>query len=217
MVAEEAKMTASSTARTFEGFGERALDFYEGLTADNSRTYWKAHEDVYREHVAEPLKALATELTPEFGEPKVFRPHRDLRFSADKQPYQEHASLSVGREDGGGLHLALSVDGLLLAGGYWQPARDQLERFRRLQDDPDVVADLDVEVSALADRGYPLGDDGMLRSAPRGWSRDHPRIDLLRRTRLAAHRRLEPGGGVHTAGWLGGVRGGWRGGRPRDA
>jgi uncharacterized protein (TIGR02453 family) len=203
-------MSAPTTATTFEGFGERALDFYEGLAADNSRTYWKAHEDVYREHVAEPLKALAAELAPEFGEPKIFRPHRDLRFSADKRPYAEHASLGVGREDGGGLHLALSVDGLLLAGGYWQPARDQLERFRRLQDDPDVVADLDVELSALADRGYPLGDDGMLRSAPRGWSRDHPRIDLLRRTRLAAHRRLEPGEWLHTAECLDVVREGWR-------
>jgi uncharacterized protein (TIGR02453 family) len=210
MVAEEATMSASTTARTFEGFGERALDFYEGLTADNSRTYWKAHEDVYREHVAEPLKALATELTPEFGEPKVFRPHRDLRFSADKRPYQEHASLSVGREDGGGLYLSLSVDGLLLAGGYWQPARDQLERFRRLQDDPDTVADLDVELGALAERGFPLGDDGMLKSAPRGWSRDHPRIDLLRRTRLAVHGRLEPGDWLHTAACLDVVRDGWR-------
>ena len=90
-------MSAPATARTFEGFGERALDFYEGLAADNSRTYWKAHEDVYREHVAEPLKALAAELTPEFGEPKIFRPFRDLRFSPDKRPYAEHASLSVGR------------------------------------------------------------------------------------------------------------------------
>src|SRR3954469_1653644 len=147
-------MSAPTTATTFEGFGERALDFYEGLAADNSRTYWKAHEDVYREHVAEPLKALAAELAPEFGEPKVFRPHRDLRFAADKRPYQEHASFAVSRDAGGGLYVALSADGLLLAGGYYQPARDQIERFRQLQDDPDVTADLDVELTALVERGF---------------------------------------------------------------
>src|SRR5437588_13062928 len=101
-------MSAATTASMFEGFGERALDFFEGLAADNSRTYWKAHEDVYREHVAEPLKALAAELTPEFGEPKIFRPYRDVRFSADQRPYQEQASLGVAR-DGGGLPLALSA------------------------------------------------------------------------------------------------------------
>jgi uncharacterized protein (TIGR02453 family) len=203
-------MSATTSAPTFEGFGDRALDFYEGLTADNSRTYWKANEDVYREHVAGPLAALAAELAPEFGEPKIFRPHRDLRFSADKRPYQEHAGLGAERDDGGGLYLSLSAEGLLLAGGYWQPARDQLERFRRLQDDPDAVADLDVELGALAERGYLLGEDGQLRSAPRGWRRDHPRIDLLRRTRLAVHRRLEPGDWLHTPQCLDVVREGWR-------
>ncbi len=194
----------------FEGFGERALDFYEGLAADNSRTYWTANQGVYREHVADPLRALAAELAPEFGAPKVFRPHRDLRFSADKRPYQEHASMSVARDDGGGLYLSLSVDGLLIAGGCHQPARDQLERFRRLQDDADVTADLDAELGALAGRGYRLGEEGMLKSAPRGWSRDHPRIDLLRRISLTVWSRQEPDEWLHTRACLDVVRDGWR-------
>lgn len=201
--------TAETPIGSFQGFGDRALDFYEGLAADNSRTYWQAHQDVYRTHVAEPLRALAAELSVEFGPPKVYRPHRDLRFSADKRPYQEHASMSVGR-DGGGLYLALSADGLLLAGGYHQPARDQLERFRRLQDDPDTAADLDAELAALAERGYPLGEDGKLRSAPRGWTRDHPRIDLLRRTRLAVWAVHQPDEWLHTPACVDVVRDGWR-------
>jgi len=204
-------MTAAGTEiGAFEGFGERALDFYEGLAADNSRTYWQAHQEVYREHVAGPLRALAAELAPEFGEATIFRPHRDLRFSADKRPYQEHASMSVGRHESGGLYLALAADGLLIAGGYYQPARDQLERFRQLQDDADVTADLDVELAALAERGYLLGEDGMLKGAPRGWSRDHPRIDMLRRTRLAVWARHEPGDWLHTPQCLDVVRDGWR-------
>jgi uncharacterized protein (TIGR02453 family) len=203
-------MSAPMTAAVFDGFGERALDFYEGLAADNSRTYWQAHQEIYREHVAEPLRALAAELSVEFGEPKIFRPYRDLRFSADKRPYQEHASMSVGRDDGGGLYLSLSPDGLMLAGGYYQPARDQLERFRRLQDDPDVVADLDAELAALAERGYPLHEHDALKGAPRGWPRDHPRIDLLRRTRLVVGARHEPGEWLHTPKCLDVVREGWR-------
>jgi uncharacterized protein (TIGR02453 family) len=202
--------TAETQIGSFEGFGEQALDFYEGLAADNSRTYWHAHQDVYREQVAQPLRALAAELEVEFGEAKIFRPHRDLRFSADKRPYQEHASMSVVRDDGGGLYLALSADGLLLAGGYYQPAREQLELFRRLQEDPDVVADLDAELAALAERGYPLGEDGMLKSAPRGWARDHPRIDLLRRTRLVVGARHEPAEWLHTRECVDVVRDGWR-------
>ncbi|HVN13471.1 MAG TPA: DUF2461 domain-containing protein [Kineosporiaceae bacterium] len=203
-------MTASrAEIGAFQGFGERALDFYEGLAADNSRTYWTANEGVYREHVAEPLRALAAELAAEFGEPKIFRPHRDLRFSADKRPYQEHASMSVGR-DGGGLYLALSVDGLLIAGGYYQPDRDQLDRFRHLQDDPDVTADLDARLEALARHGYRLGQEGMLKTAPRGWSREHPRIDMLRRTSLAVWARHDPDEWLHGRACLDVVRDGWR-------
>jgi uncharacterized protein (TIGR02453 family) len=202
--------TAETRIGSFEGFGDQALDFYEGLAADNSRTYWLAHQEVYREHVAQPLRALAAELAIEFGEPKIFRPHRDLRFSADKRPYAEHASMTVARDDGAGLYLALSADGLLLAGGYHQPARDQLERFRGLQDDPDAVLDLDEELAALAERGYPLGEDGMLKSAPRGWPRDHARIDLLRRTRLVVGARQEPAEWLHARECLDVVRDGWR-------
>jgi uncharacterized protein (TIGR02453 family) len=208
---EAGVMTAADTEiGAFEGFGERALDFYEGLAADNSRTYWQAQQEIYREHVAGPLRALAAELAPEFGEAKIFRPHRDLRFSADKRPYQEHASMSVGRGGGGGLYLALSQDGLLIAGGYYQPARDQLERFRWLQDDPDVTADLDVTLAAICERGYRLGEEGMLRSAPRGWPRDHPRIDMLRRTSLTVWTRHEPAEWLHTPECLHVVRAGWR-------
>ncbi len=79
----------------FHGFGERALFFYEGLTADNSRTYWQRHKDVYERDVLGPLRALGDELADEFGETKIFRPQRDVRFSADKRPYKENAGMVV--------------------------------------------------------------------------------------------------------------------------
>lgn len=202
---------------TFTGFGRRALDFYEGLQADNSRTYWQAHHDVYRADVAAPLEALAAALEPEFGAVKTFRPYRDLRFSADKRPYQEHASLAATtgtrQRVVGGLYLALSPEGLFLAGGYHRPERDQLERFRRLQDDPDAVADLDATLADLAGRGYPLDDGAPLRSAPRGWSRDHPRIEMLRRTSLTVGRTHPPGEWLHDERCLAVAVEGWRAAR----
>ncbi len=105
---------------TFTGFGEGALTFYEGLAADNSRTYWQTHVDTYRREIAEPLAALAAALEPEFGAIKIFRPHRDVRFSPDKRPYQEHASLAAPAGETrpviGGLYLALSPTGLFVGG-----------------------------------------------------------------------------------------------------
>jgi uncharacterized protein (DUF2461 family) len=70
----------------FQGWPAEALDFYEGLEADNSKTYWTGRKAFYDEKVLGPMTALVEELAPEFGEPKIFRPYRDVRFSKDKSP-----------------------------------------------------------------------------------------------------------------------------------
>ncbi len=200
--------------QTFHGFGEDALDFYDGLAADNSRTYWQAHRDVYERAVAAPMAALAAELEPEFGPAKIFRPHRDLRFSADKRPYKEQAAMVVGydpqRAGSGGCYLSLSRTGLLLGGGYHQPTKGQLDRFRRLQDDADVAADLDRTLDRLTSAGFALEREGALKTAPRGWPRDHPRLELLRLRDLVVVARHEPQEWLVDRRCLDVVRSGWR-------
>lgn len=186
------------SADRFTGFGEDALDFYLGLSADNSKAYWQAHKAAYDSSVAAPLCALAEELGPDYGECKIFRPYRDVRFSPDKRPYKEHAAMGFRAEGGGILYFHLDVDGLMLAGGYYEPARDQLLRWRRLQDEPTVTHELDAVIARIADAGYPLGDGDPLKTAPRGWAKDHPRIDLLRRRRLEAAGRHEPAAWLHS-------------------
>lgn len=182
----------------FQGFGDDALDFYLGLSADNSKAYWQARKPVYDASIAAPMRALADELGPEFGESKIFRPYRDVRFAIDKRPYKENAAMGFQGDGGGILYFHLDVDGLMLAGGYYEPARDQLLRWRRLQDEPTVTGELDATIRRLAEAGYPLGDGDPLKTAPRGWAKDHPRIELLRRRRLEAFRRHEPGPWLHT-------------------
>ncbi len=68
----------------FKGWPAEAIEFFEGLEADNSKAYWQANKSVYEQAVREPMNALLAELAPEFGEGKVYRPYRDVRFSADK-------------------------------------------------------------------------------------------------------------------------------------
>src|ERR1700712_5102236 len=183
---------------SFEGFGPQLLDFYDGRQVDNSKAYWLAHKAQYDEQIAGPLNALAAELEPGFGQAKVFRPYRDVRFSADKTPYKEHASLGFFRGGSGlnggvgGLYFQISPEGMLLAGGMYDPARDQLERFRDLQDDPKATKSLDALLPKLAAAGFPLGEGAPVKTAPRGRSADHPRIDLIRRTMLAVSHTFEP-------------------------
>ena len=74
----------------FDGIPLAALDFYEDLEADNTKSFWTAHKKIYDEAVRAPLEALCAELEKQYGAAKLFRPYRDVRFAKDKTPYKNH-------------------------------------------------------------------------------------------------------------------------------
>jgi len=80
---------------TFSGFPVEALDFYDDLEADNTKSFWAAHKHVWQRAVRDPMVALTEALEPEFGAAKVFRPYRDVRFAKDKTPYKDHQGAFV--------------------------------------------------------------------------------------------------------------------------
>jgi len=173
----------------FGGFPEEALDFYEGLEADNSKTYWMDHREVYERAVRGPLQALLDELEPEFGAGKMFRPYRDVRFSADKTPYKTAAAAEVPSEDGtGSFYVQISARGLFVGAGCYHMSRDQLARYRAavLQDGPG--GELTGIGERLAGAGFEMHASDRLQRVPRGVDPAHPRADLLRYKGLAAMR-----------------------------
>ena len=90
------------------------------------------------------------------------------------------------------------------------PSRDQLQRFRELQDDEEAVRSMDALLAELDAEGFSMMEEGALKTAPRGWSRDHPRIEVLRRRHLAIGQDREPGPWLSTAACLGEVAAAWR-------
>ncbi len=70
-----------------------ALSFYAELRENNTKKWWTADKRRYDENVAETFAALGDELSGEFGPMKMFRPYRDVRFSADKSPYKLHIGM----------------------------------------------------------------------------------------------------------------------------
>jgi uncharacterized protein (TIGR02453 family) len=176
----------------FHGWKAEALEFFDGLEADNSKAYWERNRSVYDELVRAPMEALLAELEPEFGEGRIFRPNRDIRFSRDKSPYKTHIAATLG--DG---YVQLSAEGLAAGSGMWEMAPDQLERYRAAVDDDrtgSALADLVAETRAakLGVTGH-----GELKTAPRGYPKDHPRIELLRYKGLVTWREWPAGA------WLG--------------
>ena len=79
------------------------------------------------------MLALTQELS-KFGEFKIFRPHRDVRFSTDKSPYKTSQGAVTEGEGGEFYYLQINADGLMVASGYYQMATDQLSRFRAAVD-----------------------------------------------------------------------------------
>jgi uncharacterized protein (TIGR02453 family) len=171
----------------FSGWPTAAVEFYEGLESDNSKAYWTKHKAVYTEQVLRPMEELLDELAPEFGPPKIFRPYRDIRFSHDKTPYKTH----IGATLGGTGYLQLSADGLSAGTGMWHLEPDELVKYRAAVAGPDG-AELAAIVTGLERTGVEIHGHGSLKSSPRGYSADHPRIELLRHKGLTTWRHWNP-------------------------
>jgi uncharacterized protein (TIGR02453 family) len=177
----------------FRGWPAEAIEFFEGLEADNSKTYWQAHKQTYERAVRGPMDELLVELASEFGEGKVFRPYRDVRFSADKSPYKTRIYAAFS----GGGYVQFSADGLGAARGYYMLAPDQLDRYRRAVADDSSGEELAHIVTATEAAGVDVIGHGSLKSAPRGYPKDHPRADLLCHKGLTTWKHWPP------ARWLG--------------
>jgi uncharacterized protein (TIGR02453 family) len=180
----------------FKGWPESALAFYEGLEADNSKAYWLDHKETYERDVKGPMDALLSELTAEFGGPKLFRPYRDTRFSRDKSPYKTAIAARVG-ESG---YVQFSADGLFAGGGMYHMMPDQLARFREAIDADKTGKRLEAVVATVNGSGLNVHAMEELKTAPKGYPKDHPRIELLRMKGVVASRSWEPAAWLRTAG-----------------
>jgi uncharacterized protein (TIGR02453 family) len=176
----------------FTGWPVEAIEFYEGLEDDNSRSYWQAHKSEYERSVKRPMEALLAELEEEFGPGKIFRPNRDVRFSSDKTPYKLNCAAHL---TGG--YLSVSADELFVGSGLHMPVADDLKRFRAAIDDERTGRELEQIVAALRTAHYDVGAHDSVKTAPRGYAKDHPRIELLKLKGIVMSKSWPVGG------WLG--------------
>ncbi len=192
----------------FTGFPDAAMRFYEGLVADNSRTYWKANKAVYEQAVKAPMTELLDELG-DYGPYHVFRPNRDVRFSKDKTPYKDHIGAYGESQEGAGFYVQFSAAGMVAGSGYYHMASDQLDRFRAALDAGAVGTEIAEITDALRGGGLGITAISSLKTAPRGYSKDHPRIGLLRLKGLVAMRAWKPAKWMQTKAAVGRVRDAW--------
>jgi uncharacterized protein (TIGR02453 family) len=197
----------------FNGFPVAALDFYDDLEVDNTKSYWEKHRATYLESVKAPMTAMCEALGPEFGDAKVFRPYRDVRFAKDKTPYKTHQGAFVAAGPATGWYVEISARGIRTGAGFYDASSERLASIRSAIDDDRRGTELERILAGLEDEGWERRGD-TLKTSPRGYDADHPRIELLRHKSLVVGRShgFEPV--IHTAGLLDVVRDDWRDLRP---
>jgi uncharacterized protein (TIGR02453 family) len=204
----------------FHGFGPEVFAWFAGLERDNSKAYFTATRDLYEADVRGGLDAMLEELRAPFGgEVKLFRQQRNLRFARDRSaPYKTrtYGLLHGVHGPAAALYAELSARGLYAGTGYHQLEADQLERFRAAVVDDAAGAELAELVAAGRAGGLDVVGE-VLRTAPRGFPRDHPRVSLLRHKALVAGRSLSGAGGIGREEALEHVAATWRAAEPINA
>jgi uncharacterized protein (TIGR02453 family) len=198
---------------SFTGFPAEALDFYDDLEMDNTKTYWTAHKHVYEESVRAPMAALLADLEEEFGTAKLFRPYRDVRFAKDKTPYKTHQGAYVAVAPAIGWYVQVSAPGVRVGAGFYEASADRLGRLRTAIDDDRRGKQLEKILAKLTKDGWTVGGD-KLKTSPRGYDADHPRIDLLRHKSLTVGKSYGFEPVIHTPELAELVRADWRATKP---
>ncbi|KAA1380887.1 DUF2461 domain-containing protein [Aeromicrobium fastidiosum] len=180
---------------------------------DNTKTFWETHKHVWAESVSAPMKALTAALAAEFGEAKIFRPYRDVRFAKDKTPYKNHQGAFVATGPSTGYYVQVGAPGVRVGAGFYDASTARLASIREAIVDQRRGQELEDLLATLRAAGWEVGGD-RLKTSPRGYDADHPRIELLRHKSLTAGRSYGFEHFVHTAELLDHVRADWRAATP---
>lgn len=203
---------AKGRATSFEGFPPEAMEFFRGLEEENSREYFHAHRQQYIETVREPMEALSAEFEEEFGPLKVYRINRDLRFGNDKSPYKLHQGAFAKAGPRTGWYVQISAVGIQVSAGFYHAEARELGRYRDAVAGPRGDELRQIVESLTAGRWQIAGE--VLKTTPRGYPADHPRIELLRHKSLAARQEYGEDPIVATAKVGETIREDWRELRP---
>ena len=167
---------------------KEALDFLKKLEKNNNRDWFKKNKSTFKKHqadVKEVFESIKTRLNEndEIEKLKMFRIYRDVRFSKDKTPYKTHFSgycSRLGKERRGSYYVHIQPSESFLGVGFWDPNKDDLLRVRK-----EIEMDASEFYEFLEDPDFKKTWGSFygptLKTAPRGFEKDHPDIELLRR------------------------------------
>jgi len=174
------------------------LKFLKDLERNNNRDWFLAHKAQY-ENATENMKGVLNEVLSGLNKKdvieggKLFRIYRDVRFSKDKAPYKNHYGIHfvrAGKEKRGGYYLQIQPGESFVGGGFWSPSPEDLKRIRdEFAYDTSPIRKILASKSFISNFGKLEGDE--LKTAPSGYERDNPGIDLIRKKQFLISRKFK--------------------------
>ncbi|WP_299134385.1 DUF2461 domain-containing protein [uncultured Tenacibaculum sp.] len=179
-------------------FEKKTFQFLQDLENNNNRDWFAENKKVYGLSLNN-AKELFTEINQnlelhdEIEKQKVYRIYRDVRFSKDKTPYNPRFAVSYsrkGKELRGGYFLQVKPGDTVLGGGFWQPEKEDLFRIRKeFELDASEIREILAEENFIKYFGGKLEGDE-LKTAPKGFDKEHESIDLIKKKGFIAIRRF---------------------------
>lgn len=176
---------------------QEILNYLNDLKDHNDRDWFNTHKARYQS-VYENFKAFAKTLEDEMSlhdeieRMRVHRIYRDVRFSKNKTPYKNHLSggfIRATKWKRGGYYFHVEPGNSFLGGGFWGPESSDLKRIRQ-----DIAVDASHlrEIIAAPDfiNNFGVLEGTQLKTAPKGFPKDHPNIDLLRYKQFVVRRKF---------------------------
>ncbi|MBF0463275.1 MAG: DUF2461 domain-containing protein [Magnetococcales bacterium] len=185
-------------------FFPEARLFLAELAANNAREWFTSQRDRYERVIRQPCELFCErashgleKLVGHPMEPRVYRIHRDLRFSQDRTPYNTHLHIgffrfaTAGKRACGGFFFGIETGRMMVGAGNFVFPEDVLARYRTRVDDSEEGEHLAALLRRLTEEGF-RAKEIELKRVPRGYASDHPRADLLRRKSLAIFEDIYP-------------------------
>lgn len=173
------------------------LTFLKKLKKNNNREWYNEHKEAFKKEQLK-IKEFHQEIILNLNKHdkidgyKLYRIYRDVRFSKDKTPYQPHFAAAfsrTGKALRGTYYLRIRPGESFLAGGFWEPNKEDLLRIRK-----EFEMDANEFRTILADTKfqaiYGTLEGASLKTAPRNFDKNDPNIDLIRRKGFVAVRNF---------------------------
>lgn len=173
------------------------LDFLSELQQNNNREWFAENKKRFEKH-QNAIKVFFQEVNDEFGKQdsiekmQIHRIYRDIRFSKDKTPYKNNFSVSFDRTKPylrGGYYLHIQPGGSFVGGGFWEPNAEDLNRIRKeFEMDDSEIREILSDKNFIKTFGTLQGEE--LKTAPKGFEKTHPAIDLIRKKQFLLGRKF---------------------------